>query len=54
MFNIGPFPVTNSMLVTWIDVAAGVIVFAQVATRKDEGGAGLRAKFLGTAGGNAL
>ena len=31
-FNIGPFPVTNSMLVTWI-VAIGVIVFAQYATR---------------------
>jgi F-type H+-transporting ATPase subunit a len=33
IFNIGPFPVTNSMLVTWI-VAIGVIVFAQYATRK--------------------
>jgi F-type H+-transporting ATPase subunit a len=32
VFNIGPFPVTNSMLVTWI-VAIGVIVFAQYATR---------------------
>lgn len=29
----GPFPITNSMLVTWI-VALGLIVFAQVATRK--------------------
>ncbi len=29
----GPFPITNSMLVTWI-VAAGLILFAQVATRK--------------------
>jgi F-type H+-transporting ATPase subunit a len=33
IFHIGPFPVTNSMLVTWI-VAIGVIVFAQYATRK--------------------
>ncbi len=33
VFNIGPFPVTNSMLVTWI-VAAGVILFARRATRK--------------------
>jgi F-type H+-transporting ATPase subunit a len=32
IFNIGPFPVTNSMLVTWI-VALIVIVFAQYATR---------------------
>ncbi len=30
-FHIGPFLVTNSMLVTWI-VAVGIIVFAQVAT----------------------
>jgi F-type H+-transporting ATPase subunit a len=30
---IGPFMVTNSMLVTWI-VAVGIIVFAQVATRQ--------------------
>jgi F-type H+-transporting ATPase subunit a len=29
----GPFPITNSMLVTWI-VAIGLIVFAQVATRR--------------------
>ena len=27
------FPITNSMIVTWI-VAAGLIVFAQIATRK--------------------
>jgi F-type H+-transporting ATPase subunit a len=33
VFNIGPFPVTNSMLVTWI-VALGTIIFAQYATRK--------------------
>ena len=33
LVHIGKFTVTNSMLVTWI-VAAGVIVFAQVATRK--------------------
>ena len=32
LFHIGKFPVTNSMLVTWI-VAAGIIVFAQAATR---------------------
>jgi F-type H+-transporting ATPase subunit a len=32
IFNIGPFPVTNSMLVTWI-VAIGIIIFAQYATR---------------------
>ena len=31
--NIGPFPLTNSMLATWI-VAIGVIVFAQIATRR--------------------
>ena len=30
---VGPFPITNSMVVTWI-VAVGLIVFAQVATRK--------------------
>lgn len=29
----GPFPITNSMLVSWI-VAAGLILFAQGATRK--------------------
>ncbi|MEK7707374.1 MAG: F0F1 ATP synthase subunit A, partial [Verrucomicrobiota bacterium] len=33
VFHIGPFPVTNSMLVTWI-VAAGIIIFAQRAMRK--------------------
>jgi F-type H+-transporting ATPase subunit a len=33
IFNIGPFPVTNSMLVTWI-VAIGVILFARYATRQ--------------------
>jgi F-type H+-transporting ATPase subunit a len=33
IFHIGKFTVTNSMLVTWI-VAAGIIVFAQAATRK--------------------
>jgi len=32
LVHIGKFAVTNSMLVTWI-VAAGVIVFAQIATR---------------------
>jgi F-type H+-transporting ATPase subunit a len=30
-FHLGPFMVTNSMLVTWI-VAVGIIVFAQVST----------------------
>jgi F0F1-type ATP synthase membrane subunit a len=33
VFNIGPLPVTNSMLVTWI-VAVCLIVFAQYATRR--------------------
>lgn len=33
IFHVGPFPVTNSMLVTWI-VAIGVIVFAKYATRR--------------------
>lgn len=33
LFQIGKFHVTNSMFVTWL-VAAGLIVFAQVATRK--------------------
>jgi F-type H+-transporting ATPase subunit a len=33
LVRFGKFAVTNSMLVTWI-VAAGLIVFAQVATRK--------------------
>jgi F-type H+-transporting ATPase subunit a len=33
LVHIGKFTITNSMLVTWI-VAAGVIVFAQVAMRK--------------------
>jgi F-type H+-transporting ATPase subunit a len=32
VFHIGPFPVTNSMLVTWI-VAIGLIAFAQIAMR---------------------
>ena len=32
VFHIGPFPVTNSMLVTWI-VALGILVFARYATR---------------------
>lgn len=30
--HIGPLPITNSMLVTWI-VALGLIIFAQIATR---------------------
>jgi F-type H+-transporting ATPase subunit a len=33
LVHIGKFAITNSMLVTWI-VATGVIVFAQLATRK--------------------
>jgi F-type H+-transporting ATPase subunit a len=33
VFKVGPLPVTNSMLVTWI-VAAGLIIFAQVAMRR--------------------
>jgi F-type H+-transporting ATPase subunit a len=33
LFHFGKFTVTNSMLVTWV-VAAGIIVFAQAATRK--------------------
>jgi F-type H+-transporting ATPase subunit a len=32
VFNVGPLPVTNSMLVTWI-VAVSLIIFAQVAMR---------------------
>jgi F-type H+-transporting ATPase subunit a len=32
IFRIGPLPVTNSMLVSWV-VAIGLIVFAQAATR---------------------
>jgi F-type H+-transporting ATPase subunit a len=32
VFTIGKFTVTNSMLVTWV-VAAGLIIFAQIATR---------------------
>ena len=31
--HIGKFPITNSMLVTWL-VAAGLILFARIATRK--------------------
>ncbi len=33
IFHIGPLPVTNSMLVSWI-VAVGLIIFAQLATRR--------------------
>jgi F-type H+-transporting ATPase subunit a len=33
LFTLGKFTVTNYMLVTWV-VAAGIIVFAQMATRK--------------------
>lgn len=33
VFQIGPLPVTNSMFVTWI-VAAGILLFARVATRQ--------------------
>jgi F-type H+-transporting ATPase subunit a len=35
LVHIGKFAITNSMLVTWI-VAVGIIVFAQLATRKIE------------------
>jgi F-type H+-transporting ATPase subunit a len=31
--RVGAFPITNSMVVTWI-VALGLIIFAQIATRK--------------------
>ena len=33
LVQVGKFAITNSMLVTWI-VAAGIIVFAQIATRR--------------------
>jgi F-type H+-transporting ATPase subunit a len=33
LFRVGPFPVTNSMVVTWI-VALGLMVFARMATRQ--------------------
>src|SRR5579862_6319251 len=33
LWSVGPFKITNSMLVTWI-AAVGLIVFAQVATRQ--------------------
>jgi F-type H+-transporting ATPase subunit a len=33
LVQIGKFAITNSMLVTWI-VAAGIIIFAQIATRR--------------------
>jgi F-type H+-transporting ATPase subunit a len=33
LVHLGKFAITNSMLVTWV-VAAGIIVFAQLATRK--------------------
>jgi len=33
LFHIGPLPVSNSQLVTWV-VAAGLILMAQVATRR--------------------
>ncbi len=33
IFHIGKFTVTNSMIVTWV-VAAGIIIVAQLATRK--------------------
>src|SRR6266481_1409736 len=35
LYQIGKFAVTNSMLVTWI-VAASIIIFAQIATRRIE------------------
>ncbi len=33
IFKIGPFPITNSILVTWF-VALGIILFARLATRQ--------------------
>ena len=33
LFHVGPLAVTNSMVVTWV-VAAGILVCAQLATRK--------------------
>src|SRR5262245_46654030 len=33
LWHIGSLPITNSMLVTWV-VAIGLIIFAQVATRR--------------------
>jgi F-type H+-transporting ATPase subunit a len=33
VFHIGPLPITNSMIITW-GVALGLILFAQLATRK--------------------
>jgi F-type H+-transporting ATPase subunit a len=33
LFQVGPLPVTNSMVVTWV-VAAGILLCAQLATRK--------------------
>src|ERR1041384_3840251 len=33
LWHIGPFTITNSMVVTWV-VALGLIAFAQVATRQ--------------------
>ena len=33
LVQFGGFGITNSMLVTWI-VAAGIIIFAQIATRR--------------------
>ena len=33
LVQIGGFGITNSMLVTWI-VAAGIIIFSQIATRR--------------------
>ena len=48
--KLGRLPITNSMVVTWI-VAVGLIVFAQVATRKMQRGSRRRAELLGMAGG---
>jgi F-type H+-transporting ATPase subunit a len=33
LWNIGPFPITNSMFVSWLGALA-IIIFAQVATRR--------------------
>src|SRR5258707_12460144 len=35
LVHVGKFAITNSMLVTWI-VAAGIIVFSQITTRKNK------------------
>ena len=53
LLQIGEFTVTNSMVVTWV-VAAGIIIFAQMATRNIQAGAGTAAESLGMAGRKSL